>query len=66
MTWPQMFGAMDESVKLYGITSIPQIILFDPEGKVAARGLRGATLTTRVAEAMERPEDGKGAKKFQR
>ena len=38
--WPQLFDKDDYSANLYGIRGIPHIILFDPEGKVVARGLR--------------------------
>ena len=50
--WSQIFDASDIPTKLYGINSIPQIILFAPDGKIVARDLRGDGLTAKVAEVM--------------
>ena len=36
----------------YGIKTIPHIILFAPDGTIAARGLRGTALKDKLAEAM--------------
>ena len=39
--YPQIINAQDIAEDLYGITGIPEIILFAPDGKVVRRGLRG-------------------------
>lgn len=39
ITWPQILDAKSEPADLYGITGIPHLILFDPEGVIVARGL---------------------------
>lgn len=48
--WSQIcvFGSMD-ATDTYGISGIPNIILFAPDGTIAARGLRG----DRIGEKME-------------
>lgn len=43
ITWPQIFNR-DEPTELYGISGIPQVILFDPEGKIVQRDLRGEAI----------------------
>lgn len=43
ITWPQIFNR-DEPTQLYGISGIPQVILFDPEGKIVQRDLRGEAI----------------------
>jgi len=50
--WPQIIGADDIPTELYGITGIPHIILFGPDGKIVARRLRGNRLKEKVAEVM--------------
>jgi hypothetical protein len=37
----------------YGFNSIPEIILFAPDGTIVARGLRGDALEQRLAEIFE-------------
>ena len=44
ITWPQIFNAGQIPAETYGITSIPHMILFGPDGKILARGLRGDQL----------------------
>jgi thiol-disulfide isomerase/thioredoxin len=51
--WPQILDAGDIPTNLYGIRGIPHIILFDPDGKIIARDLRGANLKAKVAEVMQ-------------
>lgn len=41
-----------EATKLYGITGIPQIMLFGPDGKIIKRDLRGEAMKAFVAELM--------------
>lgn len=55
ITWPQMSdlkGWESLVVDLYGIRSIPATLLFDPDGKVAASGLRGEELESKLAEVF--------------
>ena len=52
MPWPQILDAQSIPTDIYGIDGIPHIILFAPDGTIAARGLRGDALKKRVAEAM--------------
>ncbi len=39
--------------KLYGVSSIPQTVLLDTEGKIIARNLRGQQLEDKLAEVFE-------------
>jgi len=47
--WPQIINAQEIPSKLYGIEGIPHIILFGPDGKVIARGLRGDEMKARIS-----------------
>jgi len=51
--WPQIIDASDIPTNLYGISGIPHIILFGPDGKIIARDLRGNQLKAKVAEVMQ-------------
>jgi thiol-disulfide isomerase/thioredoxin len=51
--WPQLIDTNDIPTDLYGIKGIPHIILFDPDGKIVARNLRGDGLKAKVAEVMQ-------------
>lgn len=51
-TWPQILDAQAIPAELYGIRSIPHIILFGPDGTILARDLRGEDLKAKVAEVM--------------
>jgi peroxiredoxin len=42
--WQSKYG------RLYGVSSIPQTVLLDEEGKIIARNLRGAALEKKLAE----------------
>lgn len=42
----------ETALALYGITGTPQIILFDPEGRIVARGLRGEQMVKFVEETL--------------
>ncbi len=56
VTWPQMSdlkGWKSEGAAIYNIRAIPATILFDPEGKVVACGLRGQALTKKLEEIYE-------------
>jgi thiol-disulfide isomerase/thioredoxin len=52
MAWPQYFDGKGWGSKLgqkYGINSIPMTFLLDREGKIVAKGLRGAALDAQLA-----------------
>jgi len=51
--WPQIIDADKIPTDLYNIKGIPHIILFDPEGNIIQRELRGNKLKAKVAEVME-------------
>ena len=44
--WQSAYG------RLYGVSSIPQTVLLDKEGKIIARNLRGAALEQKLAEVF--------------
>ena len=53
IVWPQMSdlkGWKSEACSLYGINSIPQTLLFGPDGKIVATNLRGDALTQKLEE----------------
>jgi thioredoxin family protein len=52
ITWPQIFNKT-EATELYGIAGIPQIILFDPAGKIIARDLRGEEINKLLDKALQ-------------
>lgn len=57
ITWPQLSdlkGWANKASDLYNIKSIPATILFSPDGKVIASGLRGEELETKLAELLEK------------
>lgn len=45
-------GWQSEYSRLYGVSSIPQTVLLDQEGKILARNLRGAELEKKVGEVL--------------
>ncbi|MDR0972791.1 MAG: AhpC/TSA family protein [Prevotellaceae bacterium] len=56
ITWPQMSDLKywnSEAVRVYGVRSIPHLILFDPAGTVVVRGLRADAMSQRVAELLQ-------------
>ncbi len=56
LAWTQVSdlkGWGNEAGKIYGITSIPQNILLDKEGKIVAKNLRGADLDAKLAEIIK-------------
>lgn len=57
ITWPQIFNR-DEPTELYGISGIPQVILFDPEGKIVQRDLRGEAIDN-LLDSILKTTDGK-------
>lgn len=52
ITWPQIFNKT-EATELYGISGIPQIILFDPAGEIVARDLRGEEINKLLDKALQ-------------
>ena len=52
LPWNQIVDAGDIPTKLYGIPGIPELILFAPDGTIAARGLRGDVLKQTIADAL--------------
>ncbi|MEG1587557.1 MAG: TlpA disulfide reductase family protein, partial [Bacteroidales bacterium] len=56
MTWPQMSdlkGWKCEASTVYGIRSIPATLLFDPQGKIIAKNLRGEELDATLAKYLK-------------
>ncbi len=52
ITWAQIYNE-EEATKLYAIQGIPQIMLFAPDGKIAARDLRGDAIGAKLAEVIK-------------
>ena len=50
--YPQMLNAQRAGSDAYGIEGIPEIILFAPDGKIVARGLRGEDIEKTVAREL--------------
>lgn len=60
MPWPQFFDGKGWQNKLaaqFGINSIPATFLLDKEGKIIAKGLRGAALDKEIAKALGLPAE---------
>ena len=56
LTWPHVSdlkGWGNEAGKIFSITSIPQNLLLDKEGKIVAKNLRGAALDEKLAEMIK-------------
>lgn len=54
MTYPQIIGAGPEIAAIYGINSIPHVILFAPDGTVVTRGLRGEQIEEAVKNVLKK------------
>ena len=52
--WPVFINAGTEPTKLYGITGIPELILFAPDGTIADRGMRGEKMESGIDEVMKK------------
>lgn len=52
LPWNQILDAQTIPTDIYGISSIPCIILFDPQGKIVSRDKQDAELTADVDAAM--------------
>lgn len=54
--WPQMFDARGwecDAAQAYGFSSIPQLVLLDPDGKIIARNIHGEELQRKLAEVLK-------------
>lgn len=51
--YPQMLNAQKAGSDAYGISGIPQIILFGPDGTIIKRDLRGDAIEKTVAESLK-------------
>ena len=51
--YPQIINSQKIATDAYGITGIPEIILFAPDGTIIARGLRGNEIESKLAEIFE-------------
>lgn len=58
--WHSMIDAQTVPTDIYGISGIPCIILFGPDGKIISRGLQGQNLINAVAAAMASVEPSSG------
>ena len=52
IVWSQIINAKEIPTDLYGITGIPYIILFGPDGTILKRDLRGEQIGEAVKEAL--------------
>lgn len=52
INYPQMLNAGKAGSDAYGIQGIPEIILFAPDGKIVARGLRGEAIEKEVSRVL--------------
>ena len=52
--WPVMLDAQTGPTDLYGISGIPHIILFAPDGTIVSRGLQGGELAAAVDAEFEK------------
>ncbi len=54
MEWAQIFISGNTATELYGISGIPQIMLFAPDGTILKRDLRGAEIATQIEIALKK------------
>ncbi len=52
ITWDQIYNE-EEATKLYSIQGIPQIMIFNPDGTILARDLRGDAIAEKLAEVIK-------------
>ena len=50
LPWKQIVDAQGTPKELYGVTTIPHLILFGPDGTILKRGLRGEQIITELTE----------------
>ena len=53
VNWNQIINAQSIPTELYGISGIPHIILFGPDGTIVARNLRGENIAAEVEKALK-------------
>ncbi len=53
LPWPQIINAQSIPTDLYGISGIPCIILFGPDGTIISRDLQGEELVNSVRTALD-------------
>ena len=51
--YPQIINSQEIATDAYGISGIPEIILFAPDGTIVARGLRGEAIEKKLAELFK-------------
>lgn len=54
ITYPQILNSQKIGSDAYGISSIPEVILFAPDGKILKRGLRGSAIRETVKSYLEK------------
>ena len=54
VVWNQIINAQKIASEAYGFDSIPQIMLFGPDGTILKRGIRGPEIEAAVKEALGR------------
>lgn len=52
MPWNQILDAQKIPVELYGVATIPHLILFAPDGTILKRGLRGEQIYSTLQELL--------------
>lgn len=55
LPWPQIINAQSVPTDIYGISGIPCIILFSPDGTILSRDKQGDELIAAVREALAAP-----------
>ena len=56
MPWHQILDGQRIPLELYGVSAIPHLILFAPDGTILRRGLRGEQIYETVAELLEKAD----------
>jgi thiol-disulfide isomerase/thioredoxin len=51
--YPQIINAQEIAAKAYHFNAVPYTLLFDPEGNIIARGLRGEDIDRKLSEIFE-------------
>lgn len=54
LKWPQIINAQKVPTDMYGISGIPHIILFGPDGTILKRGLRGDAITEELSKYIKK------------
>ena len=52
--YPQIINSQKIASDIYGISGIPEIILFGPDGTIVARGLRGKAIDAKISEVLNK------------